>query len=209
MSSPEGVRIVAPTVDDVETVTDRWVELARDQRRHGSSLLASENRATVREWVARSVVTGELLVARDGEDGGEGGDGRDGEGGDGRDGEGGDGRDGEGGDGRDGEGGDGKDARQDGSGTIVGFVAFSIEREGYERDHTRGVVSNLFVSPSRRGEGIGSALLAAAERELAEAGAEAVALEALADNERARSFYADRGYDLHRVELRKEVGDEE
>lgn len=181
MSNPDGPRIVAPTVDDVEAVTDRWVELARDQRRHGSTLLASENRATVRDWVARSVVTGELLVARH-ERGCEGADG---------------------------EAVDGNGGEDDGPGTIVGFVAFSVEREGYERDRTRGVVSNLFVSPERRNEGIGSALLAAAEGELVEAGADAVALEALADNERARSFYADHGYDLHRVELRKEVGDGE
>ncbi|MFC5134149.1 MULTISPECIES: GNAT family N-acetyltransferase [Haloferacaceae] len=187
MSKPEEPRIVAPSVDDVDAITDRWVSLARDQRRHGSTLLASENRPTVREWVARSVVTGELLVARDGEEDGTGGG--------------------------DDETGDEEavteEDKEDGSGTIVGFVAFSIERDGYERDCTRGVVSNLFVSPERRGEGIGSALLAAAERELDEAGADAIALEALADNGRARSFYVDRGYDLHRVELRKEIADEE
>ncbi|RAW46865.1 GNAT family N-acetyltransferase [Halorubrum sp. 48-1-W] len=201
MSNPEGPRIVAPTIDDVETITDRWVELARDQRRHGSTLLASENRSAVREWVARSVVTGELLVARGGEGDGEGGDEE---------------TDGTGDEETDGTGDEGDGGKDDeegdeavDSGPIVGFVAFSIEREGYERDRTRGVVSNLFVSPSRRSEEIGSALLAAAERELVEAGADAVALEALADNERARSFYADRGYDLHRVELRKEIADGE
>ncbi|SMO61641.1 GNAT family N-acetyltransferase [Halorubrum cibi] len=181
MSKPDEPRIVAATVDDVDAITDRWVALARGQRRHGSTLLASANRAAVREWVARSVVTGELLVARDGEKGG-----------------------GEN-DGNGGRSNDGADAED----PIVGFVAFSIERDGYERDRTRGVVSNLFVTPERRGEGIGTALLAAAERELADAGADAIALEALADNERARSFYADHGYDLHRVELRKEIGDGE
>ncbi|CDK38527.1 hypothetical protein BN903_202 [Halorubrum sp. AJ67] len=35
-----------------------------------------------------------------------------------------------------------------------------------------------------------------------------MALEALADNDRARSFYAARGYDAHRVELTKPLGDE-
>ncbi|WP_281194295.1 GNAT family N-acetyltransferase [Halorubrum sp. F4] len=180
MSEPEGPRVTAATVDDVDAVTNLWLELARDQRRHGSTLLASANRNAVREWVARSVVTGELLVARDGDVSDETGDVSDETGGEG-----------------------------DGAEPIVGFVAFSIEREGYERDRTRGLVSNLFVSPERRGEGIGSALLAAAERELAEAGADAVTLEALADNERARSFYADRGYGLHRVELRKEIDDGE
>jgi len=105
---------------------------------HGSTLLAEENRGSVREWVARSVVTAELLVARDGAD------------------------------------------------DPIGFVGFALDRGGYERDRTRGVVSNLFVVPERRDEGVGADLLDAAERALREAGAEAVALEALAANDRAR-----------------------
>ena len=90
---------------------------------------------------------------------------------------------------------------------LVGFVGFSLERGDYERDAARGTVSNLFVVPDRRGEGIGAAMLDAAERALDERGADRVALEALADNDRARAFYADRGYDLHRVELTKSLGD--
>jgi GNAT superfamily N-acetyltransferase len=98
----------------------------------------------------------------------------------------------------------------------VGFVGFELDRGGYERDRTRGIVSNLFVVPDRRGEGIGADLLDAAERALREAGAETVALEALAANDRAREFYAERGYEPHRVELTKSLaaddgsdGDEE
>ncbi|MEZ3169057.1 GNAT family N-acetyltransferase [Halorubrum sp. RMP-47] len=97
------------------------------------------------------------------------------------------------------DGGDGTD--------LVGFVGFSLERGDYERDAARGTVSNLFVVPDRRGEGIGAALLDAAEHTLAERGADRVALEALADNDRARAFYADRGYDRHRVELTKSLSD--
>lgn len=172
MSEQSGPHVEAATVDDVDAVTDQWVALAADQRRHGSTLLATENRAAVREHVARSAVTGELLVARGG------GYKR----------------------GTDDERPDGTD---DPDAALLGFVDFSLDREGYRRDGTRGVVSNLFVRPDRRGEGIGSALLDAAERELAEAGADAVTLEALAGNDRARSFYTDHGYDPHRVEFRK------
>lgn len=150
--------LVTPaTADDVDVVTDFWVALAEGQRKHGSTLLAEANRPTIREWVARSVVTGELLVARDEAD------------------------------------------------DPVGFVGFAIDHGGYERDRTRGTVSNLFVVPDRRGEGIGSALLRAAERALEEAGADSVALEALTDNERARKFYDEQGYEPHRVELRKSL----
>ena len=164
-------RIEPATADDVDAVTDMWVALAAGQREHGATLRAEANRATVREWVAQSVVTGELLVARDPD----------------------------------------RAAETDGGGDRepdpVGFVGFSLERGDYERDAVRGTVSNLYVGPERRGQGIGAALLDAAERALAEAGAERVALEALADNDRAREFYADRGYDRHRVELTKSLGE--
>jgi ribosomal protein S18 acetylase RimI-like enzyme len=159
MSDGERPTVEPATVDDVDDVTDLWVALAAGQRRHGSTLLAEANRGAVREWVARSTVTGELLVARAAD------------------------------------------------GKPVGFVGYALDREGYDRDCVRGTVSNLFVIPDRRGEGIGADLLDAAERALAAAGADRVALEALADNERARAFYTDRGYDLHRVELTKPLPD--
>jgi len=157
MDDSDGVRVTPASVDDVDLLTDLWVALAEGQRAHGSTLLSEGNRGAVREWVARSVVTGEILVAREDDD------------------------------------------------EPVGFVGFELDRGGYERDRTRGVVSNLFVVPERRGEGIGADLLDAAERALREAGAETVALEALAANERAREFYAAEGYEPHRVELTKSL----
>jgi ribosomal protein S18 acetylase RimI-like enzyme len=166
-------RIEPATADDVDAVTDMWVALAAGQREHGATLRAEANRATVREWVAQSVVTGELFVARDPDPAAET---------------------------------DEIGGRDSGP---VGFVGFSLERGDYERDAVRGTVSNLYVTPERRGEGIGAALLDAAERELAEVGADHVALEALADNDRAQEFYADRGYGPHRVELTKSLGDSE
>lgn len=168
---PAGVAIGPATVDDVDPITDLWIALAEGQRRHGSALLAEGNRSAVREWVARSVVTGEVLVARTAADG------------------------------------EVPVARMtaEDDHDLIGFVAFSLDRGGYDRDRTRGTVSNLYVVPERRGEEIGSELLRAAERALREAGAETIALEALADNERARAFYAAHGYEPHRVELTKSV----
>jgi len=92
-------------------------------------------------------------------------------------------------------------ARDDGS--IVGFVSFTPESGAYEQDVDRGIVRNIYVDPDRRGEGVGSTLLEAAEATLAEAGAETVALDVLADNEAARRFYRRHGYRPHRVELEK------
>ena len=88
---------------------------------------------------------------------------------------------------------------------IVGFVTFGVESEGYDQDVTRGVVRNIYVEPDRRGEGIGSDLLAGAERRLADRGADAVSLDVMADNEDARRFYRRHGYAPHRVEVEKSV----
>jgi len=90
-------------------------------------------------------------------------------------------------------------------GSVVGFVMFTMENGRYEQDVRTGLVENLYVTPDVRREGIGSALLDGAERRLQAAGATAVAIEAMADNEAAREFYATRGYDPHRVELEKSM----
>ena len=57
------MEIVRPTISDVETLVDYWVELAADQRQYGSRLLTDANRESVTDAVARHVVTDGLLVA--------------------------------------------------------------------------------------------------------------------------------------------------
>ena len=86
---------------------------------------------------------------------------------------------------------------------VVGFVMFTVEYGRYEQDVTPGLVENLYVEPAARREGIGSALLGAAEDRLVTDGATVVQLEAMADNDAARQFYAAHGYTPHRVELEK------
>lgn len=58
------MEIVPATTEDVDAVADLWVDLAADQRAHGSHLLAAPNREAVRETVARRAVVDVLLVAR-------------------------------------------------------------------------------------------------------------------------------------------------
>jgi ribosomal protein S18 acetylase RimI-like enzyme len=94
-------------------------------------------------------------------------------------------------------------AREDGD--IVGFVMFDTELGSLATTRQRGIVHNIYVVPDRRGAGIGSELLATAERELAARGADTVALEVMAENEAARRFYRRHGYDEHRVALEKPV----
>jgi ribosomal protein S18 acetylase RimI-like enzyme len=90
---------------------------------------------------------------------------------------------------------------------LAGFVMFSVEDGGYEQDRHRGLIENLYVRPEYRNDGVGSALLEAAESHLRQDGVEAIALEVLAQNERAREFYDRHGYDTHRVELEKAAED--
>jgi len=85
----------------------------------------------------------------------------------------------------------------------VGFVMVTIDSGRYEQDKTRGIIENIFVEHAHRNQGIGSKLLASAEKQLQRAGADVLALEAMADNEAARQFYRAHGYHPHRIELEK------
>ncbi|WP_135852629.1 GNAT family N-acetyltransferase [Halorussus salinus] len=176
------VTVEVGTTADADAVADLWVELAEGQREFDSHLLPGENRQQVRESVAQHAVADELLVAR---------------------------ADGATAD-ADGESvstetGDATDSEEATDSELIGFVTVIVESSNYEQDVVRGVVQNIYVVPARRGEGIGSALLDAAEARLAEAGADAVSLEVMAANADARRFYRRHGYAPHRVELEKSV----
>jgi len=88
---------------------------------------------------------------------------------------------------------------------IVGFASVTRERGTFEMECTRGIVENLYVVPSARRQGIGAALLEAAEGRLHELGADVVAVETLAANEAGRAFYRAQGYRPHRVTLERRV----
>jgi ribosomal protein S18 acetylase RimI-like enzyme len=91
------------------------------------------------------------------------------------------------------------------AGALVGFVMFSVESGSFEQDVRRGVVENLFVAESHRRATVGQTLLDAAEARLAERGVAVVGLEVMAENEAAREFYRENGYELHRIELEKPI----
>lgn len=93
-------------------------------------------------------------------------------------------------------------ARDDG---FCGFVNFAIERGGFERSVSRGVIRNVYVTPDARNDGVGTALLDAAEDALEAAGVEVLVLEAMAANEDVRRLYRRRGYRPHRVEFERQV----
>jgi ribosomal protein S18 acetylase RimI-like enzyme len=168
------VHVDSARMEEADAITAAWIDLAAGQRRFGSYLLADENRTAVRETISRAIVTGGLLVVR--------ASGL---------------RDGPSGSGEAGD-----DGIEDGD--IAGFVMFSHETGNYEQSAEKGVIENIYVHPSWRDEGIGSALLSAAEGALRDGGAEVIILDVMAENEDARRFYEDHGYRPHRVTMAKE-----
>ncbi|WP_172636027.1 GNAT family N-acetyltransferase [Natronobacterium gregoryi] len=94
-------------------------------------------------------------------------------------------------------------ARADG--TLAGFASFSVERGTLDLDATRGTLSNLYVEPAYRDYGIGTALLERAEATLAERDVDVMVLEVMADNELARRFYRDCGYETFRVTMERSL----
>lgn len=158
MTTPNtDLRIEFATEADLETLADDWVELAREQERHGSHIVPDANREAIRDVLAGHQFNDGLLVARTAAD------------------------------------------------DVTGFASFSIERGMFTLDSTRGVLSNLYVKPSYRDQGIGTALLEEVEHTLAERGATVVILEAMADNEAARRFYRRHGYDTYRVGMERSL----
>lgn len=91
------------------------------------------------------------------------------------------------------------------SGTIVGFVTFGTETGYYRQDVDRGMIHNIYVRNPHRGDGIGLALLQAAESVLESRGVDVIALQAMAANVEAVSFYERHGYAAHRIELEKPI----
>ncbi|MGB9986189.1 GNAT family N-acetyltransferase [Salarchaeum japonicum] len=57
--------VEAATTDDLDALVDQWVALVDDQRRHGTHLLAAENRAAARGVLGQRIAADQLRVARD------------------------------------------------------------------------------------------------------------------------------------------------
>lgn len=76
---------------------------------------------------------------------------------------------------------------------IFGFIVAELERKGKQGGRP-GHIITIDVIPEGRRSGIGSALLDAAERQLADMGANSVTLETAVNNETALRFYKRKGY---------------
>jgi ribosomal protein S18 acetylase RimI-like enzyme len=61
---PGTVEIAAPETTDAEAIVECWVDLAREQRQHGSDLAAEGNREAINATVLTHIVADEAFVAR-------------------------------------------------------------------------------------------------------------------------------------------------
>lgn len=77
------------------------------------------------------------------------------------------------------------------SGALLGFILAGQRRKGEAR---YGYIVTIDVAESARRQGVGSALLFAAERHLKEDGLETMRLEVAVDNDAAQQFYEQEQY---------------
>lgn len=89
-------------------------------------------------------------------------------------------------------------------GVVCGHVTLGRSRERDHRDS--GEIWSLYVDPTRWGSGVGSALLAAACRQLHRADYDSAHLWVLATNVRARRFYARAGWTIEGSERTDFIG---
>ena len=62
---PPGVRIESADNEDVNALVELWIELASDQRRHGSHLDAEANRSVIHQTMLQHVVTETAFLAEE------------------------------------------------------------------------------------------------------------------------------------------------
>lgn len=89
-------------------------------------------------------------------------------------------------------------------GAVVGCLSTSVMRV-LHRPAPVGRISMMVVAESQRSRGVGAALVAAAERVLAEQGCHMVEVTSHARRERAHRFYERLGYEKTSVRLMKRL----
>lgn len=87
------------------------------------------------------------------------------------------------------------------------LVSLAQEGEVYvlESERRTGYIAELFVTEAARGQGVGRALIAAAEADFRARGFPAMTIGAVAGNTRARAIYESLGYRPYATILRKKL----
>lgn len=94
------------------------------------------------------------------------------------------------------------------NGAIIGHLFMTIERHGaYVREdlRTHAHISELFVRPEARGQGIATALIREAERRAATRGLGEITLGVVVGNDNAARLYAALGYRAYATAMTKPV----
>jgi len=94
---------------------------------------------------------------------------------------------------------------EDASGKPLGFVSLRTDRD-YFLDVPCGHVSDIVVTNTGEGRGVGRALLLAAERWAQEAGFPWLTLHVFRGNDRARRLYENVGYEVEWTRMLKPIG---
>lgn len=96
------------------------------------------------------------------------------------------------------------------AGVFVGCVACLVVEEQSVQEtpdsNRHGYVSDIFVDPRYRGQGVAQRLLAVAERHLAATGVTRLRINVLANNTRARRAYERYGFAPYEVMFEKRIG---
>lgn len=87
---------------------------------------------------------------------------------------------------------------------VVGLVAWFLEEE-YEFDEPYGYISDIVVSESYRGQGIGQQLLDEAMSQIKNTGVKRVHIGVLLANTETKNFYTKNGFSDYSVEMTKEL----
>ena len=92
------------------------------------------------------------------------------------------------------------------AGDVIGLLSYSIRPDLYHAAPT-ALIEELVVSAAARGQGVGSALLQAAEEALHEAGCVEISVSVMPGNQHAIRFYRAHGLTDEAVYLEKHLED--
>ena len=92
----------------------------------------------------------------------------------------------------------------------MGYIVLRIvkrEEHAFMRSRRQVYIDQIGVQPEHQGKGVGTALMAHAEKLAQEEGMDFVALDSWDFNKEAHQFFFSRGYQTYKLQMWKKVGD--
>lgn len=91
------------------------------------------------------------------------------------------------------------------NGEKTGYMSLEIEKKESRIQNKRANIKDLFVKDEMRNKGIGTALTDKAFKKSLQENVNYITVSAEWENDRARSFYEDQGFDKKQIEYYKEI----